>query len=64
MLEKFSPMSLIVRYRNPRRPDEAGMLVVPDPKEVAETKDRLERRGFLVIEIAAAPFAKTPDQSD
>lgn len=45
-------------YRHPQRPDEAGVVVVPDKAKAAEIKDRLEKRGFLIIEVATAPFAK------
>jgi hypothetical protein len=62
--EKYSPMSLTILYRHPQRPDEAGMVVVPDRKNAAEVKARLENRGFLVIEMAPAPFAKARHQSD
>jgi hypothetical protein len=51
-------------YRHPRRPDEAGVVVVPDQAKAAEIKDRLENRGFLVVEIATAPFAKANCLSD
>jgi hypothetical protein len=51
-------------YRHPQRPDEAGVVVVPDQAKVPEIKDRLEIRGFLVIEIATAPFTKAQYQSD
>jgi len=56
-LEKF-PMGLTVLYRNPQRPDEAGLVVVPDRAKASEIKDQLENRGFVIIEIATAPFAK------
>jgi hypothetical protein len=51
-------MSLKIMYRHPQRPDEAGVVVVPDKAKAAEIKDRLEKRGFLIIEVATAPFAK------
>jgi hypothetical protein len=51
-------------YRHPQRPDEAGMVVLPDRAKAAEVKDQLENRGFLVIEIATARFAKARYQSD
>jgi hypothetical protein len=40
------------------------MVVVPDRAKAAEMKDQLENRGFLVIEIATAPFAKAHHQPD
>jgi hypothetical protein len=58
-------VSLTIHYRHPQRPDEAGMAVVPDQAEAAAMKDQLEYRGFLVITIVSAPFAKSIDhQSD
>jgi hypothetical protein len=57
-------MSLTIMYRHPQRPDEAGVVVVPDQAKAAEMKDRMENRGFLVIDIATAPFAKAHHQSD
>jgi len=62
--EKHLPMSLTITYRHPQRPDEAGVVVVPDRAKAAEMKDQLENRGFLVIEIAIAPFARAHHQSD
>jgi hypothetical protein len=43
---------------------EAGVVVVPDQAKAAEIKDQLENRGFLVVEIATAPFAKANCPSD
>ena len=57
-------MSLTILYRNPQRPDEAGMVVVQDRAKAAEVKDQLENRGFLIIKIAAARFARAGHQSD
>ncbi len=51
-------MSLTIMYRHPQRPDEAGVVVVSDKAKAEEVKDQLENRGFLIIEIATAPFAK------
>ena len=58
------PMSLKILYRHPQRPDEAGMVVVPDRAKAEEMKDQLENRGFLIIEIATVPSAKARHQSD
>ena len=52
------PVSLTILYRHPRRPDEAGVTVVANEAKAAAMKDQLELRGFLVIEIVIAPFAK------
>jgi hypothetical protein len=60
--EKIS-MSLTIRYRNPRRPDEAGMTFVADQVKAEETKSRLESQGFEVIEVATASFFKAHSQS-
>jgi hypothetical protein len=62
--ERQSPMSLTIMYRHPKRPDEAGVVVVPDRAKAAEVKDQLENLGFLVVAIATAPFAKAHNQSD
>ena len=51
-------MSLTILYRHPQRPDEAGMTVVGDQAKATAMKDQLEHRGYLVIKIATAPFAK------
>jgi hypothetical protein len=55
--ERF-PVSLTILYRHPRRPEEAGMTVVADQSRAAAAKDQLEHRGYLVIKIVPAPFAK------
>ena len=51
-------MSLMILYRHPRRPEEAGMVVVPDQAKVVEMKAQLENRGFQVLKVETAPFAK------
>jgi hypothetical protein len=51
-------VSLTILYRNPRRPDEAGMTVVADQAKATAMKDQLEHHGYLVIKIATATFAK------
>jgi hypothetical protein len=50
---------LKILYRNPRRPGEAGMKLVPDQSQRVEEKNILERLGFTVVEITSAPFALT-----
>ena len=50
---------MTILYRHPRRTDEAGMTVVSDQTKAAATKAQLEHRGYLVIEIVTATFAKT-----
>jgi len=58
-------MSVTIVYRHPQRPDEAGVVVVPDRAKATEAKDQLENRGFLIVKITNAPVATaTYDQSD
>ena len=45
-------MALKIRYRNPRRPGEAGVKVIPDQLQRAAEKEILEGLGFIVLEIA------------
>jgi len=52
-------VTLTILYRHPLRLDEAGMTVVSGQAEAAAMKDQLESRGFLVIKIVAATFART-----
>jgi hypothetical protein len=52
-------MGLKLLYRNPRRPGEAGMKLVPDQSQRAAEKKILEKLGFTVVEITSAPLAKT-----
>jgi hypothetical protein len=51
-------VSLTILYRHPRRPDEAGMTVVGDQVKAAAMKVQLEHRGYLVVKIVTATFAK------
>ena len=57
-------VALKIRYRNPRRPGEAGVKVIPDPLERAAEKEILEGLGFIVLEIAPTPFAQAPHPAD
>ena len=52
------PVSLTILYRHPRRPDEAGMTVVADESKAAAMKDQLEHRGYQVIKMVKATFAR------
>jgi hypothetical protein len=52
------PVSLTILYRHVLRPDEAGMTIVADQAKAAATKVQLERRGYQVIKILTATFAK------
>ena len=49
-------MGLKILYRNPRRPGEAGMKLVPDQSKGAAEKEILEGLGFTVIEMTPVPF--------
>jgi len=53
-------VGLKILYRNPRRPGEAGMKLVPDPSQRAAEKEILKGLGFTVVEITPAPFAQAP----
>ena len=53
-------MGLKILYRNPRRPGEAGLKLVPDPSQSAAEQEILKELGFTVIEITPVPFAHTP----
>jgi hypothetical protein len=44
-------MALKIVYRNPRRPDEFGMKIVPDESSAEAEKKALEDLGFIVTEI-------------
>jgi hypothetical protein len=47
-------MSVMIQYRHPARPDEAGISYVPDDAGATALKDQLERRGFQIVEIVPA----------
>jgi len=47
-------MSVTIRYRHPRRPDEAGISYAPDDAYAADLTDRLVRRGYEIVEIVPA----------
>jgi len=53
-----------ILYRHTRRPDEAGLVIVPDQAQVTEMKDQLEKRGYLVLKIDTAPNVPAYLQSD
>ena len=57
-------MTAKILYRHPRPPDEAGIVIVPDRAQATETKDQLEKRGYLVLKIDSAPSALPNHQSD
>ena len=49
-------MSVAIEYRNPRRPGEAGVVLVCDNVDAAQTKESLERRGFVIVDDKTAGF--------
>jgi hypothetical protein len=61
---RLGRLGLKILYRNPRRPGEAGMKLVPDPSQRAAEKELLEGLGFTVIEITPAPFAHVHHPAD
>ena len=52
---KVVRVGLKILYRNPRRPGEAGIKLVPDQSQKAAEREILERLGFTVIEMTLAP---------
>jgi hypothetical protein len=46
-----------ILYRNPRRPGEAGMKLVPDQSQRAAEKEILIGLGFTAIEMTSVPFS-------
>lgn len=51
-------MSLMILYRNPKRPDEAGTTMIAGRAEAGAAIDQQERRGFIVDKITFAPFVR------
>jgi hypothetical protein len=47
-----------IKYRNPRHPGEAGIVLVHRPDQAQETKEQLQRLGFIIVddEVAALPL--------
>ena len=54
-MSEQTAMSVTIRYRHPRRPDEAGIGYAPDDAYAAALIDRLVRRGYEIVEIVPAP---------
>jgi hypothetical protein len=50
-------VGLKILYRNPQRPGEAGVKLVPDQSQRAAEKEILEGLGFTVIEMTPVPFS-------
>jgi hypothetical protein len=55
---------LKIRYRNPRRPGEAGVKLIPDESQRAMEKEILEGLGFIVLEITPTLFAQAAHPAD
>ena len=51
---------MIIQYRNPRRPDEGGTRIIPNQLgvEADAEKDRLEKLGFVIIDISTPDFTR------
>jgi hypothetical protein len=49
---------VIIQYRNPQRPDEGAIRFIPNPSEIEAEKQRLERLGFVIIDISTPYFQK------
>jgi hypothetical protein len=43
-------MSAVIKYRDPRRPDEAGMVLICGWLQVIEIEERLKQNGFIIVE--------------
>ena len=52
------PVKTTILYRHPLRSDEAGVAIIPDLENLAAMKDRLEDRGYMVIEIVSGTVAE------
>jgi hypothetical protein len=52
---------VIIQYRNPQRPDEWAIRFIPNQSEVEAEKQRLERLGFVIVDISM-PYV-TRDQA-
>jgi hypothetical protein len=55
-------MGVTILYRNPLRPDEAGLSVIPNDAYAAAVKDQLVKRGFQIVKIVPAPARVAVDQ--
>lgn len=53
-------VGLKILYRNPRRPGEAGVKLIPDQSQRAAEKEILKGLGFTIIEIRPAPLVRAP----
>jgi len=51
---------VIIQYRNPQRPDEGAIRFIPNRSEIEAEKQRLERLGFVIIDISMPYFTRHP----
>jgi hypothetical protein len=58
--QRMERVGLKILYRNPRRPGEAGVKLIPDQSQRAAEKEILKGLGFTIIEITPAPLARAP----
>jgi hypothetical protein len=56
-------MPVVIKYRNPHRPDEAGMVLICDPSRVVEIEKRLRRSGFVIVAEGGAVSSARPSES-
>ena len=49
---------MIIQYRNPQRPDEGAIRFIPNRSEIDAEKQRLERLGFVIIDISTPDFTR------
>jgi predicted N-formylglutamate amidohydrolase len=57
--ERWFSVSLTIHYRNPERPDEAGIIMIADQAKAAAMIDQLEDRGFVVDKVTYGPSPKS-----
>jgi hypothetical protein len=43
-----------IKYRNAHRPEEAGIVLVCQPSQAQETREGLERQGFIIVDEKTA----------
>ena len=48
-------MSMMILYRDPRRPDEGGLTMITGQAKAATMVDQLEQLGFVVDKITFIP---------
>ena len=52
---------MMIRYRNPRRPDEGATRIIPNRLgvEAEAEKERLEKLGFVIVDISVSEGRRT-----